>query len=50
VVRYLQDKAGINPERLVASGYSFYKPIASNLTEEGQQQNRRIEIILAPSR
>jgi chemotaxis protein MotB len=50
VVRYLQDKAGINPERLVASGYSFYKPIASNLTEEGQQQNRRIEIILAPPR
>ena len=46
LVRYLQDKAGIDPERLVACGYSFYKPIASNLTEEGQQQNRRIEIIL----
>jgi chemotaxis protein MotB len=50
VVRYFQDKAGIDPERLVASGYSFYKPIASNLTQEGQQQNRRIEIILTPPR
>ena len=50
LVRYLQDKAGIDPERLVACGYSFYKPIASNLTHEGQQQNRRIEIILTPPR
>lgn len=50
LVRYLQDKAGIDPERLVACGYSFYKPIASNLTQEGQQQNRRIEIILTPPR
>jgi chemotaxis protein MotB len=50
VVRYFQDKAGIDPERLVACGYSFYKPIASNLTQEGQQQNRRIEIILTPPR
>ena len=50
VVRYLQEKAGVDPERIAACGYSFYKPIASNLTEEGQQQNRRIEIILAPTR
>lgn len=50
VVRYLQDKAGVDPERLAACGYSFYKPVASNLTEVGQQQNRRIEIILTPPR
>jgi chemotaxis protein MotB len=50
VVRYLQEKAGVEPERLAACGYSFYQPISSNLTEEGQRQNRRIEIILSPSR
>ena len=50
VVRYLQEKAGVDPERIAACGNSFYKPIASNLTEEGQKQNRRIEIILAPTR
>ncbi|UCE54234.1 MAG: OmpA family protein, partial [Desulfobacterales bacterium] len=48
VVRYLTYKAGVEPERFVASGYSFYKPVASNSTEDGRHQNRRIEIILAP--
>ena len=48
VVRYLTYKAGLEPERCVASGYSFYKPVASNAKEDGRHQNRRIEIILAP--
>jgi chemotaxis protein MotB len=50
VVRFLQDKAGIEPERLSASGFGSYQPVASNETEEGRRQNRRIEIILAPPR
>lgn len=50
VVRFLQDKAGIEPERLTASGLGSYQPVASNETEEGRRQNRRIEIILAPPR
>ena len=50
VVRFLQDKAEITPERLSAVGYSYYKPIAENDTEDGRAQNRRIEIILAPPR
>ena len=48
VVRFLADEAGVEPQRLVASGYGFYHPLASNLTEAGRQQNRRIEIILTP--
>ena len=48
VVRFLQEKANIEPERLTASGYSFYQPIASNETEEARSQNRRIEITLVP--
>jgi len=50
VVRFLQDTAGIEPERLTASGFSYFQPVASNETEEGRKENRRIEIILAPVR
>jgi chemotaxis protein MotB len=47
VVRFFQEDAGVKPERLSARGYSFYRPVAPNDTEEGRRQNRRIEIILA---
>jgi chemotaxis protein MotB len=50
VVRFLQEKGNIAPERLMASGFSFYQPVASNETPEGRKQNRRIEIILVPVR
>jgi chemotaxis protein MotB len=48
VVRFLQEKGNIAPQRLTASGFSFYQPVASNETPEGRKQNRRIEIILVP--
>jgi chemotaxis protein MotB len=48
VARFFQQAGGIPPERLSARGYSFFRPVASNKTEEGRHQNRRIEIILAP--
>ena len=48
VVRYLQDKVGIDPKLLSAAGYSEYKPIAANDTTEGRAQNRRMEIVLLP--
>jgi chemotaxis protein MotB len=50
VVRFLQEKGNIKPERLTASGFSFYQPVATNDTPEGRKQNRRIEIILVPAR
>jgi chemotaxis protein MotB len=50
VVRFLQEKGNISPERLTASGFSFYRPVAENETAEGREQNRRIEIILIPER
>jgi chemotaxis protein MotB len=46
-VRYLESQ-GIASERLSASGLSYYHPLASNDTEEGRAQNRRLEIILQP--
>ncbi|MBI5328465.1 MAG: OmpA family protein [Deltaproteobacteria bacterium] len=48
VVRYLQDKVGIDARLLSAAGYSEYKPIAGNDTAEGRAQNRRMEIVLLP--
>jgi chemotaxis protein MotB len=48
VVRYLQEKGGIDPTLLSATGYSEYQPVASNDTDEGKQKNRRIEIVLLP--
>lgn len=47
VARYLQDK-GIDPRQLSAAGYSEYRPVALNDTDEGRARNRRIEISLIP--
>jgi len=47
VVKYLQND-GIGPERLSACGYSEYRPVAANNTDEGKAKNRRIEIVLIP--
>jgi chemotaxis protein MotB len=48
VLHYLVDNCGIAPERLQATGYGEYRPVASNLTNEGRQRNRRVEIIILP--
>jgi chemotaxis protein MotB len=48
VARFLQDTAGLDPDRLSAAGFSEYRPKADNSTAEGRQKNRRIEIVLAP--
>ena len=50
VARFLQEEGLLQPQRLSARGYSFYRPLASNKTVAGRRQNRRIEIILSPSK
>jgi OOP family OmpA-OmpF porin len=42
VKKYMVEK-GIDANRLKAQGFGEDKPIASNETNEGQQQNRRVE-------
>ncbi len=48
VVHYLKEKVGISPETLSATGYSKFRPVATNDSAEGRAQNRRIEIALLP--
>ena len=48
VVRFLQDRAKLDPSRLSASGYAEFRPKGPNDTEAGRRQNRRIEILLIP--
>jgi len=43
-VRFLSEKAGVNPRQLGAVGYGEYRPIDSNSTPEGRAKNRRIAI------
>ena len=42
VMKYLVDH-GIEAARLTAKGFGSEKPIATNDTEEGREQNRRVE-------
>jgi chemotaxis protein MotB len=48
VVKFLSEKAGVDPKFLTAAAYSMNRPVASNDTKEGRAQNRRIEIALIP--
>lgn len=41
--------AGVNPGRIRSLGRGEDAPVASNLTPEGRQQNRRVEIIITPN-
>gem|GEM_PF-549331 len=48
VIRFFQNDIGIDPRNMEAVGQSFYRPIATNETEEGRSRNRRVAIIIAP--
>jgi chemotaxis protein MotB len=48
VVRYLIEQGGVNGESFEAVGYADTKPMASNDTDAGRMENRRIEIVLFP--
>lgn len=45
VREYLIGK-GIEPDRVASKGFGESKPVATNDTEEGKQQNRRVEFII----
>ena len=49
VVRFLQEKVGLNPRHMKAAGYGSYRPVASNGSAAGRAKNRRIEVLLLPN-
>jgi len=48
-VKFALVQRGIEPHRIDARGYGPSFPVASNETETGRQQNRRVEIVINPS-
>ncbi len=49
VVRKLQDKYNVAPEKLIAAGRSSYNPVAGNDTKEDRAKNRRTRIVILPN-
>lgn len=48
VVRALQTKYNIDPNRLIAAGRGEYNTLAPNTTADGRSKNRRTRIIIMP--
>jgi chemotaxis protein MotB len=46
VVRYMQDDLGFPPERMAATGFGEYRPVAAGNSPEALAANRRIELKL----
>ncbi len=46
VVRYMVDDLGFPPERLAATGFGEFQPVATGDSAEARAQNRRIELKL----
>lgn len=47
VANYVSGR-GVDPRRVYVTGFGETKPIASNATESGRAQNRRVEIQISP--
>lgn len=49
IVRMLQDRFNVDPEKLIAAGRSSYKPVAENDSAENRALNRRTRIVILPN-
>ena len=49
VIRTLQDKYGVDPQKLIAAGRSSFHPLTENDTKEGRAANRRTRIVILPN-
>ncbi len=46
VLRYLVDEVKFPPQKLSATGYGEFRPLAPNTTEDNRQKNRRVDIVV----
>lgn len=49
IIKLFISRYGISPDRLSASGYGEYYPVASNDTPEGRAMNRRVDLVILNS-
>ena len=42
-------KNGVNPARIGVVGYADQRPVMANSSAAGQQQNRRVEVLILPN-
>jgi len=50
VLHYLVDGCKLAPNRLSANGYGEFHPVAPNDSIQNKQKNRRVEIVILPSK
>jgi len=50
VLHYLVDECKVEPQRLSANGYGEFHPVALNDSVQNKQKNRRVEIVILPSK
>ena len=49
VVRILQEKYSVAPEKMIAAGRSSYIPLVENDSKENRSKNRRTKIVIIPN-
>ncbi len=47
VVNVLVDSMNVDPEKLVAAGYSEFRPLVPNTSSENRAENRRVEFLIS---
>ncbi len=50
VLHYFVDECKVKPQRLSANGYGEFRPVAPNDSAQDKQKNRRVEIVILPSK
>jgi chemotaxis protein MotB len=49
IIRYLLTHFNFDPQKLSAAGYGEHRPVASNGSVEGRNQNRRVDVVVLNS-
>ena len=47
VVNFMIKNCNVDPSKLVAAGYSEYRPLVPNTSTENRQENRRVEFLIS---
>jgi chemotaxis protein MotB len=48
-LKYLIKHFDVDPDKISATGYAEFRPIADNTTPEGRAKNRRVDLVMLSS-